>query len=207
MAFPDRKENPEWWARRKRITQVKAKKRELVRRRREKELLKAGIIEPIPKGKPGRPKKGERPQRNYYDEGKDRRSKKKYKVVGSDGLHGNPKWRLPSQYFPGFMRKMDHRGSQYIRLQKNFDIICNQLGGELELSRLQLALIEHVVFLMEVLQAMEIDMIEDRDYWQSHQESLIKGINLFQSLCKTLGLKKHKVQKSLKVYLKEDATG
>lgn len=116
---------------------------------------------------------------------------------------------LPSIYERGFLKKLDRRTDICRFLRANYYEILNDLGGEENLSTMQLALVEKFCFLAYSLRNLEMQIAEktqnlEADYQGELTGRWIQGLNALLGLGKTLGLKrKPKKVESLATYVKK----
>ncbi len=102
--------------------------------------------------------------------------------------------KLPRRYQPGWLRKMDRRTSFSKRLRRVFNQIVEDLGGEEQLSIIQLTLVERFAWLKAHLQE-----LEDQIAKQGHEQLDPKLLGLWAQANNTLiGLSRQLGQKRQK---------
>lgn len=102
---------------------------------------------------------------------------------------------LPVQFpVQGFLKDMDERTNLYNTLAGTFNEICSDLGGEENLSRIQIILIERVAFLMLTLRRLE-RRIRNKKKKKGRAAAFRRwttAVNSLLGLSRTLGIKKSK---------------
>jgi hypothetical protein len=114
--------------------------------------------------------------------------------------------RLPDRFEPGFLTRLDQRTALAMLLKDRFDVVCDDLGGEAELSHLQRALVERATFMEALLQDMEADMAAARQNGDATRAGDVLGkwtqcVNAYVGLCARLGLKRQRKQVDLRTYV------
>jgi hypothetical protein len=97
---------------------------------------------------------------------------------------------LPVKYVPGFLRELDRRTDVSRRLREAFDEICDDLGGQPQLSRTRLSLIERFVWLEEILQGIEQQIATRPKNSGELLSRWIQGLNSLQGLAGKIGLQR-----------------
>ena len=101
--------------------------------------------------------------------------------------------KLPAKYQPGFLRRMDRRTSFSKRLRRVFNQIVADLGGEDNLSTIQLTLIERFAWMKAHLQFLEDEMAKNpEDLDPKTVAQWVQSNNCLVGLARHLGLKKQK---------------
>lgn len=101
--------------------------------------------------------------------------------------------KLPRRYQPGFLRRMDRRTSFSKRLRAVFNRVVEDLGGEDQLSTIQLTLVERFAWLKAHLQLLEDEMAKSSDDLDPKTVAQwVQSNNCLMGLAKTLGLKRAK---------------
>ena len=101
--------------------------------------------------------------------------------------------KLPPKYQPGWLRRMDRRTSFSKRLRAVFNRVVEDLGGEDNLSTIQLTLVERFAWLKAHLQLLEDEMAKaPEDLDPKTVAQWVQSNNCLMGLAKTLGLKRTK---------------
>jgi hypothetical protein len=113
--------------------------------------------------------------------------------------------KLPKRYQPGFLRRMDRRTSFSKRLRAVFNRVVEDLGGEDQLSTIQLTLVERFAWLKAHLQLLEDEMAKAPDDIDPKTVAQwVQSNNCLLGLGKSLGLNRKKSkQPDLQAYLKQ----
>jgi hypothetical protein len=97
---------------------------------------------------------------------------------------------IPPRYEKGFLAKLDNRTEIAKRLRVHYVAICDDLGGEENLSHIKLALIERFVFLQAVINKYESDMANNADGTVESMGKWGQAVNSLIGLAKTLGIER-----------------
>lgn len=100
-----------------------------------------------------------------------------------------PVQNLPVKYEAGFLNELDKRSAVSKVLNRWYDEIVTDLGGEEVLSKIKRTLIERYVFLAACLQTWEGQIAANPKGTQKMLGRWIQGCNSLQGIAKTLGLK------------------
>lgn len=113
---------------------------------------------------------------------------------------------LPTRFEPGFIQKLDQRTETARSLRANYEAVCNDLGGEQELSYLQRSLVERALWMEALMADVEYKMMTAR---QSDDAALItqligrwaQMVNAYSGLCARLGLERKGRTVDLRSYI------
>lgn len=100
---------------------------------------------------------------------------------------------LPTQFpVEGFLKDVDERTNLYNTLAGTFNEICADLGGEENLSRIQIILVERMAFLMQTLRILEKRILSKGKGRAKAFRQWTVAVNSLLGLSRTLGIKKSK---------------
>lgn len=100
---------------------------------------------------------------------------------------------LPTQFpVEGFLKGVDERTNLYNNLAGTFNEICDDLGGEENLSRVQLILVERIAFLMLTLRMLERRIRKNKKGRAAAFRRWTTAVNSLLGLSRTIGVKKSK---------------
>lgn len=100
---------------------------------------------------------------------------------------------LPVQFpVQGFLKGVDERTNLYNNLAGVFNEICADLGGEENLSRIQIILVERIAFLMLTLRMLERRIRKNKKGRAAAFRRWTTAVNSLLGLSRTLGIKKSK---------------
>lgn len=111
--------------------------------------------------------------------------------------------KLPARYEAGFLEELDQRSLVYRRLREAYDDIVSDCGGEENLTRTHLALIERFVFMEALMRTWENNIAANPKESEHLVGRWIQAANGLQGLAKVIGLKRQIKKASLKTYLEE----
>lgn len=97
---------------------------------------------------------------------------------------------IPTEFTAGFLRGVDARTDLHRNLMRNYKEICQDLGGEEELSHIKRSLVERYVWLECVLQMMEFQLATGQIGKDDNIGKWIQGCNALSGLAKSLGLER-----------------
>jgi|SRR5580700_4198801 hypothetical protein len=109
---------------------------------------------------------------------------------------------LPDKYVPGFLRELDERTNLYQRLSASYQRIVEDAGGEEKLSHVKLSLIERFVFLSEMLERWELEIVQHPNDTAAALSRWIQAVNSIQGLARAIGTEVQGRKKpNLKAYI------
>jgi hypothetical protein len=109
---------------------------------------------------------------------------------------------LPAEYVPGFLRELDRRTDLFQRLNAAYVRIVDDAGGEEAMSRVKLSLIERFVFLNEMLERWELEIVTNRNDAAAALSRWVQAVNSLQGLARAIGIQVEGRRKpTLKAYL------
>jgi len=108
----------------------------------------------------------------------------------------------PAKYQEGFLTKMDFRTEKFHNLDRSFQQVVSDLGGDL--SRLELSLCERFVYIEMLIRGLEIEGANGDE--NAFLDRYIKLSNSLNSICAKLGISRRKPEGSeLQKYIEEKA--
>ncbi len=111
---------------------------------------------------------------------------------------------LAKRYKTGFIKRMDKRVVAYKTLTKLYREIIQDRGGESELSRIQLCLIEEYCFMFCLLKNLQYKVLKHPKKMEAYIGRFVQMVNASNGLAKTIGLERRaKKVLSLKAYAKD----
>ncbi len=109
---------------------------------------------------------------------------------------------IPDKYVPGFLRELDQRTDVCQRLNTAYQRIVDDAGGEENLSLVKLSLIERFVFLGEMLERWELEIVQHPNETAAALSRWIQAVNSIQGLARAIGIEvKGRRSPNLKAYL------
>jgi hypothetical protein len=109
---------------------------------------------------------------------------------------------LPEKYVPGFLRELDGRTDVCQRLTAAYDRIVEDAGGEEQLSLVKLSLIERFVFLSEMLERWELEIVKQPSENGAALARWVQAVNSIQGLARAIGIDaKGRKRPTLKTYM------
>src|ERR1700693_1855017 len=89
---------------------------------------------------------------------------------------------LPEEYVPGFLRELDERTNLCQRLNAAYQRIIEDAGGQANLSLVKLSLIERFVFLSEMLERWELEIVQHPNETAAALTRWVQAVNSIQGL-------------------------
>ncbi len=109
---------------------------------------------------------------------------------------------IPEKYVPGFLRELDGRTDVCQRLTAAYERIVDDAGGEELLSLVKLNLIERFVFLSEMLERWELEIVQHPNENGAALARWVQAVNSIQGLARAIGIEaKGRRKPNLRAYL------
>ena len=115
--------------------------------------------------------------------------------------------KLPEFYQANFMQRLDKRSELYYHLSTSYEQIIHDCGGLENISRLELSLVERLVFTEYLCRQKEVELLQDNDFAEDRISAVTRLGSLVQALAAKLGIvRRTNTTANLKEYLAEDKT-